>query len=690
MAMLQAKICNHPLFKLLSNGAKIPQAFTGGILINECCPADAVNLLDLKKDGAEGLAAAIKAEEADAKARRAAARYLGTVDCHYFPEVSKALAGLLRADRNECVRWEAAMALGRGCCCNKTTIQALALTVSGSEKDGNPCEKSERVKQAAAASLHHCLACVGTVPAEEVPVDKKPIERPEVPTRPETPPPPKPGETSQRPGTLNISGIQLSAYYQKNENRSLTEICEEGRKTLAEFSHSAPAAMPARLGGRRSLVEMWQYAWHGNEQPVHATQEAAIHSDAKISDAKIDFAHATTAEPPIQPIPAAPAKVVPVAVPQVQTSPTAPAKIVAPASQTQTMPVTPAKVVIPASASVMPSMPTAPARTDLPAPTLPSLPETAKPMKVVPAPQVEAKPKPVVKEPAPMMLPPASSMPAAPSKPVAPFSAAPIQPTPATPAPSLPVLPVPTAPAKQAEPTTGPAITPTSYAPKAQTTTPVAESKVPPVVSRWESVTPAQPQTAKQVAPAPLQLPEPAVSRATNVTPPAPTQTAKVTAPAPVKMPELPASKPASMTAPAPTQTAKAVAPAPVAAPAPVVSSPTSVAQPAAPVLTPAAAKQLLQVLSDSPYPEQREWAAERLVAVAGPTQAMVVQAMVKAAREDAAPVVQVACIRSLVKLNQSGQDVTRMLTSLKSNSDPRVRYEADQALGKLSSGQSH
>jgi hypothetical protein len=129
--------------------------------------------------------------------------------------------------------------------------------------------------------------------------------------------------------------------------------------------------------------------------------------------------------------------------------------------------------------------------------------------------------------------------------------------------------------------------------------------------------------------------------------------------------------------------------PAKLVSPSPVVSSPASVSPPT-PSLSPVQAKELLQVLAESPYPEQREWAAERLASVSGPTRGMVVQAMVKAAKEDAAPTVQVACIRSLVKLNQSGQDVATMLTSLKTNNDPRVRYEASQALGKLAGGQNH
>src|SRR5207248_6163987 len=131
--------------------------FSGG-LIPSCCP-NMPSPQDLAAGGPVGAAAKIKKDEAEAKARRAAVRYLGTVNCHYWPEAEAALIGSLRGDRNECVRWEAAMALGSGCCCTKKTIAALDITVTGSDKDGNPSETSERVRAAAMSALQHCLSC---------------------------------------------------------------------------------------------------------------------------------------------------------------------------------------------------------------------------------------------------------------------------------------------------------------------------------------------------------------------------------------------------------------------------------------------------------------------------------------------------------------------------------------------------
>src|SRR5205809_804381 len=100
---------------------------------------------DLAKpaDSAEGAAARIEADEAGAAARKAAIRKLATVDCHYWPEAQDALVNALRGDRNECVRYEAALALNTGCCCTKKVLAALTIVISGSDEDGNPAETSQ-------------------------------------------------------------------------------------------------------------------------------------------------------------------------------------------------------------------------------------------------------------------------------------------------------------------------------------------------------------------------------------------------------------------------------------------------------------------------------------------------------------------------------------------------------------------
>src|SRR3954462_8995349 len=151
------KLCETPLGQLINN-SKAPLTALSGGLIPPFCPLTP-SMADLADPGAVGAASAIMLDEAGAQKRRAPARYLGTVDCHYWPEAEDALVASLRGDRNECVRWEAAMALGSGCCCTKKTIEALTIVVSCSDRDGAPKETSWRVHAAAAAALDHCLAC---------------------------------------------------------------------------------------------------------------------------------------------------------------------------------------------------------------------------------------------------------------------------------------------------------------------------------------------------------------------------------------------------------------------------------------------------------------------------------------------------------------------------------------------------
>jgi hypothetical protein len=163
-----------------------PMSAMSGGLIPQCCPkvlnedalAKAAKETEGERKGdAQAAAATIAKDEAEAKERRAAVRYLGTVDCHYWqPEAELPLIKALRKDHNECVRWEAAMALGNGCCCTMNTIKALTVSVYGVNVNGTtmagdftdpydlngPTETSERVKAAALAALQHCLSCYST------------------------------------------------------------------------------------------------------------------------------------------------------------------------------------------------------------------------------------------------------------------------------------------------------------------------------------------------------------------------------------------------------------------------------------------------------------------------------------------------------------------------------------------------
>jgi hypothetical protein len=155
-AACKACFCKSPIGQMVS-GAAAPMAMMSGGLMPNCCAQRAIEDA-LKKDAtsSEGAAGRIKADEAAAAARREAVRYLGTVDCNYWPEAVDALSLSLRKDPSECVRFEAALALRNGCCCQEKTVKALTHCVEGSDKDGAPKERSDRVRAAAADALARC------------------------------------------------------------------------------------------------------------------------------------------------------------------------------------------------------------------------------------------------------------------------------------------------------------------------------------------------------------------------------------------------------------------------------------------------------------------------------------------------------------------------------------------------------
>jgi hypothetical protein len=149
--------CNSPLGQMINGAAGPMSLMSGGLIPNRCAKNSIANDLKKAADSPDGLAARVKADEEEAKARRAAVRFLGTVDCNYWPEATDTLKNALRKDRNECVRFEAALSLRNGCCCNNEIIDALKNCILGENKtDPNPVEKSERVRAVAAEALARC------------------------------------------------------------------------------------------------------------------------------------------------------------------------------------------------------------------------------------------------------------------------------------------------------------------------------------------------------------------------------------------------------------------------------------------------------------------------------------------------------------------------------------------------------
>jgi hypothetical protein len=159
--------------------------------------------------------------------RRLDVRYLGTVDCRYWPEAEEALINALRADRNECVRLEAAWSLNRGCCCTRKTIEALAITVSGSERDGNPPEVSPRVRAAAHEALTNCLTALAE-PIHEGPL---PIEETE--------------KEKERERLKDGSVRTPTEYYKRIAQLPMKKVAESAHRAVMQVN-PAPLAAPAR------------------------------------------------------------------------------------------------------------------------------------------------------------------------------------------------------------------------------------------------------------------------------------------------------------------------------------------------------------------------------------------------------------------------------------------------------------
>jgi hypothetical protein len=234
------QLCQSQLGLLLSNTLAPVTMFSGGLLPT-CCPGTP-SAAELAAGGAVGAAAAVKKDAAEAKARIAAVKYLAGISCHYWPDAEKALIDAMRADKVECVRYEAAVALGSGCCCTKKVIDKLALVISGGDSDGNPAEISDRVKDAAERSLNHCLECYKEiVPAPKV---EKPPEAPK-PVADKTPPPP----------VISDPNLRRTAYDAQIEKASLTDVVQHARVVL-ESATKAPPKTSFVPAGQRDLMHL--------------------------------------------------------------------------------------------------------------------------------------------------------------------------------------------------------------------------------------------------------------------------------------------------------------------------------------------------------------------------------------------------------------------------------------------------
>lgn len=94
-------------------------------------------------------------------------------------------------------------------------------------------------------------------------------------------------------------------------------------------------------------------------------------------------------------------------------------------------------------------------------------------------------------------------------------------------------------------------------------------------------------------------------------------------------------------------------------------------------------------MLKNANQPSQREYAADQLSKIRGGSINLAVQALATAVKEDPAPMVRAACIRSLTRMKINSIEVLEVINEKKTDLDPRVRMEADQAIIQLTSGSS-
>jgi hypothetical protein len=106
---------------------------------------------------------------------------------------------------------------------------------------------------------------------------------------------------------------------------------------------------------------------------------------------------------------------------------------------------------------------------------------------------------------------------------------------------------------------------------------------------------------------------------------------------------------------------------------------------PAVPAATaPPTVSQLLYNLREALYPSSRQRAAETLASYDPRTNPEVVEALLLGAREDPAATVRAGCVRGLSRMSPGSSVVKTTIEGLRTDPDPRVRQEAEEALAKI------
>jgi hypothetical protein len=95
--------------------------------------------------------------------------------------------------------------------------------------------------------------------------------------------------------------------------------------------------------------------------------------------------------------------------------------------------------------------------------------------------------------------------------------------------------------------------------------------------------------------------------------------------------------------------------------------------------------QQKISILQTSIYPTTREEAVISLCEGEYRGHPQVVQLLMRVAKDDPAPTVRAACVAGLMRMNVTGDSMLQTLTTLKTDSDPRVRRAVDEAMVRLS-----
>jgi hypothetical protein len=93
-------------------------------------------------------------------------------------------------------------------------------------------------------------------------------------------------------------------------------------------------------------------------------------------------------------------------------------------------------------------------------------------------------------------------------------------------------------------------------------------------------------------------------------------------------------------------------------------------------------------MVRESVFPDEREWAVNQLAVASHQGDLAIEQAVMGSAVRDSAPAVRAACLRGVIRLGVKHASLLNIVQRLQSDSDPRVRYEAEQVMAWIKAGQ--